>query len=51
MADELWSIQVDEAAIVGVVGKVDGGGGARALRRREVEDRDEEARGESERDP
>ena len=31
--------------------KVDGGVGARALRRREVEDRDEEARGESEKGP
>ena len=38
-------------AVVEAVAKVDGGGGARALEQREVEDRDEEARGESERDP
>ena len=44
-ADELWSIQVDAAAVVEAVAKVDGGGRARVLRRRE------EARGESERDP
>ena len=44
-------IQVDAAVVVEAVAKVDGGGRARALRRREVEDRDEEARGESEEGP
>ena len=49
--DELWSIHVDAAAVVEAVAKVDGCGGVRALRRREVEDRDEEARGKVKRDP
>ena len=34
----LWSDQVDAAAVGGVGAKVDGGGCARALRRREEED-------------
>ena len=36
---ELWSNQVDAAAVVGAEAKVDGGGSARVLRRREVEER------------
>ena len=50
-ADEIWSDQVDAAAVVGAEAKVDGGGRARVLGRREVEDTDEEAEGESERAP
>ena len=50
-ADEIWSIQVDAAAVVDAVAKVGGGGGARALERREEEGRDEEARGKVKRDP
>ena len=38
-------------AVVEAVAKVDGGGGARVLEQHEVEDRDEEARGESGKGP
>ena len=45
----LWCVQVNAVAQDGA--EVNGGGGARAQRHREVEDGDEKARGESERDP
>ena len=35
----LWLNQVDAAAVVGAEAKVDGGGNARVLRRRELEER------------
>ena len=44
-ADEIWSIQVDAATVVDAVAKIEGGGGARVLRRREMEERYEEKRG------
>ena len=47
----LWCSQVDAAAVVVAEANVDGGGRARALRHREVEDRDEEEMGESEKGP
>ena len=47
----LWFDQVDAAALVDAVTKVDGGGRARARRHREEEDGDEKARGKVERDP
>ena len=36
---KIWSNQVDAAAVVGAEAKVDGGGSARVLRRREVEEK------------
>ena len=47
-ADEIWSEQVDAAAVVGAEVKVDGG--ARMLERREEEDKTKK-HGGSERDP
>ena len=49
--DGLWSVQVNAAAIIEAVAKVDGSERSRALRRREVEDRDEEATGKSGKGP
>ena len=46
----LWFDQVDAAALVDAETKVDGGGRARVLRRREEEEGDEE-KGEKGKDP
>ena len=50
-ASGIWYEQVDAAAVDVAEARVDGGGGARVLGRREEEDKTKRPRGESERDP
>ena len=50
-ASGIWSEQVDAAVVNKAEARVDGGGGARVLGRREEEDKTKRPRGESERDP